>query len=171
MKILGLTPRYFPLPQPTSKPIDPSCNSVRKRSTIGHGCRKIRMSLSKTFGIQCLDCKPYTASRRNGMLFDRTLGAHGCVQTAHYSSDGRQTPCVKAGVLPRPAEWRKGNSLRHCVTIASVKTQRLVLNVERSLHSLYYAGLISDIMYQMELRLGTSISWQRQIGSRALKKS
>ncbi len=65
------------------------------------------------------------------MLFDRTLGAHGCFHTAHYPSDGRQTPCVKAGVLPGPAARREWDSLCHCVNIASVKIQRLVLNIER----------------------------------------
>lgn len=65
------------------------------------------------------------------MLFDRTLGAHGCFHIAHYPSDGRQTPCVKAGVLPGPAARRECDSLCHCVNMASVKIQRLVLNIER----------------------------------------
>ena len=38
MKTFGFTVRYFPLPQPTSMPTDPSGRPVRKRSTSGHGC-------------------------------------------------------------------------------------------------------------------------------------
>jgi hypothetical protein len=37
MNILGLTAKYFPFPQPTSTPKEPSGNSFKNRSTIGHG--------------------------------------------------------------------------------------------------------------------------------------
>lgn len=37
MKMLRLTARYFPFPQPTSAPTEPSGSSCRKRSTIGQG--------------------------------------------------------------------------------------------------------------------------------------
>lgn len=37
MKTFGFTARYFPLPQPTSTPTEPSGRPVRKRSTSGHG--------------------------------------------------------------------------------------------------------------------------------------
>jgi len=37
MKILRLTERYLPLPQPTSRPMELSGNSLRKRSIIGQG--------------------------------------------------------------------------------------------------------------------------------------
>ena len=37
MKTFGLTVKYFPLPQPISRPIDPAGMSLRNFSTIGHG--------------------------------------------------------------------------------------------------------------------------------------
>lgn len=38
MNMSGLTARYFPLPQPMSKPIDPRERDLRKPSMMGHGC-------------------------------------------------------------------------------------------------------------------------------------
>lgn len=37
MKTLGLTVKYFPFPQPTSRPTDPGGSSWRNRWTIGQG--------------------------------------------------------------------------------------------------------------------------------------
>lgn len=48
MKTLGLTARYFPLPHPTSRPIEPSGRPRRKCSTIGHGYKSVSKSLSST---------------------------------------------------------------------------------------------------------------------------
>lgn len=42
------------------------------------------------------------------MLFDRTLGAHDCFHTAHYRSEGRQPPCIRASVLQRHVDDRTG---------------------------------------------------------------
>jgi hypothetical protein len=40
MKTFLLTVRYFPFPQPTSKPTDPGGSFFRKSSTTGHGYSK-----------------------------------------------------------------------------------------------------------------------------------
>lgn len=37
MNTSGFTAKYFPLPQPTSRPTEPVWSSLRKRSTIGQG--------------------------------------------------------------------------------------------------------------------------------------
>lgn len=38
MNTSRFTPRYFPFPQPTSRPIDPGGKARMKASTTGHGC-------------------------------------------------------------------------------------------------------------------------------------
>ena len=44
MKMFGLTDRYFPFPQPTSSPMEPSGREVRNLETMGHGCHVIGLA-------------------------------------------------------------------------------------------------------------------------------
>lgn len=47
MKTSLLTMRFFPLPQPTSRPIDPAGSSFKNLSTMGHGWRGFSALLAK----------------------------------------------------------------------------------------------------------------------------
>ena len=90
IKTLGLTARYFPLPQPISRPIDPSGNSLRKRSTIGHGFGSVSVYLFEVAAKY--EYTPYTASKRSEMQSGHILDAHGSFRTARYPSEVPQIP-------------------------------------------------------------------------------
>ena len=69
MKIRGFTARYFPFPQPTSRPTEPSGKLVRNCRTIGHGCHRNKQ---KSVGVLELEA-PHLDRWALGYGFEHTL--------------------------------------------------------------------------------------------------